>query len=441
MNSFLRTITNRRRRIEVLLAVAALLCFSSSELFADDVPLGDPTTPVTLPAPSSDAYGVSVAFGPSNGLMYVWDGSQVLKQTAFNSTSYTSIATVNTSGSDAGPIAFSSDASTILLGNGAGGTNPDGNSGLIFSVPATGGTASLPVGAIDFHNAFLAAPISGSNSKFFVDTGNAFFSGSTVSIFDSGNGSNSLVIDKIPGASTSMAIDSSGRLYVGVGFGDEVGELRRFSVTNLVNAYNTHTPLDWTSGELFNSSPNNSGAGMFFDAAGRLFVGGSEGVTVFTKHGNSRVFDNSGYTTVTYDLLDDRVLVTGFGNEQGIYDASSFVVPQWQPGDFNLDGHVDARDIQAMQAALVNLNGYQHGGNSLDVTLNNTDLLGIGDLNDDGQITITDLQSLLNLLNSGGGSLAVPEPNTWLLAICAAAAGCWLVRRCDGQRSRAVAAV
>ncbi len=195
--------------------------------------------------------------------MYVWDGSHVLKQTAFNSTSYTSIATVNTSGSDAGPIAFSSDASTILLGNGAGGTNPDGNAGLIFSVQSTGGAASSPVGTIEFHNSFLAAPISGSNSKFFVDTGNAFFSGSTVSVFDSSTGSNSLVIYNIPGASTSMAIDSSGHLYVGVGFGDEVGELRRFSVTNLVSAYNTHTPIDWTSGELFNSNPNNSGEACF----------------------------------------------------------------------------------------------------------------------------------------------------------------------------------
>jgi hypothetical protein len=440
MNPFFPTINTRRRRITVLLAIAASLCFSSTKLLADDVPLGDPTTPVTLPAPSSDAYGISVAFGPSNGLMYVWDGSHVLKQTAFNSTSYTSIATVNTSGSDAGPIAFSSDASTILLGNGAGGTNPDGNTGLIFSVPSTGGTASSPVGSIDFHNAFLAAPISGSNSKFFVDTGNEFFSGSTVSVFDSSNGSNSLIINNIPGASTSMAMDSSGRLYVGVGFGDEVGELRRFSMTNLVNAYNTHTPVDWTSGELFNSSPNNSGAGMFFDAAGRLFVGWSDGVTVFTTHGNSRVFDNEGYTTVTYDPLDDRVLVTGFGNEQGIYNASSFVVPQWQPGDFNLDGHVDARDIQSMESALTNLNGYQHGGNSLDVTLNNTDLLGIGDLNGDGQITNADLQFLLNSLKSGGGSFAVPEPSSWLLAISAAAAGCWLRRR-DGQRSRAVAVV
>ncbi len=179
---------------------------------------------------------------------------------------------------------------------------------------------------------------------------------------------------------------------------------------------------------------------MFFDAAGRLFVGGSDGVTVFTTHGNSRVFDNSGYTTVTYDPLDDRVLVTGFGNEQGIYNASSFVVPQWQPGDFNLDGHVDARDIQSMESALTNLNGYQHGGNSLDVTLNNTDLFGIGDLNGDGQITNADLQFLLNSLRNGGGSTSVPEPSSWLLAICAAVAGFWFHRR-DGQRSRAVAVV
>ncbi|HZZ30196.1 MAG TPA: hypothetical protein VFE46_19515 [Pirellulales bacterium] len=390
------------------------------------VSLGDPTTPVNLPLNSSDAYGVSVAFGPLDGLMYVWDGASVLKQDGFNSDSYTSIGSVNTSGSDAGPITFSTDFSQILLGNGAGGTNPDGNAGNIFAMSAAGENATSPVGNIPFHASFLAAPFSGSNSKYFIDSGtDAFGSGSNVSVFDSTAGASVpaiSVINGIPGASTSMTMDSSGRLYVGVGFGPDAGQIRRFSLSDLQNAYNTNTALEWSSGQLFNAKDNNGGAGMFFDARGYLFVGGIQGVTVFDLQGNSEVYSNDGYTSVVYDKANDRFLASGFGDEQGIYSASAFNVHL--PGDFNLDGHVDASDVVAMLAALVNLNAYQNGGNSQNATLNTRDMLSIGDLNDDGTVNNADLQGLLNLLLSGGGSVnSVPEPAAWVLAIGAVGCG------------------
>ena len=90
----------------------------------------------------------------------------------------------------------------------------------------------------------------------------------------------------------------------------------------------TATPLDWTSGEIFNSVDNNSGAGMFFDARGLLFVGGPLGVTVFDSNGNFRIYDNGGFTSVDYDPFGDRVFVRGSGNEQGIYPAETFLVPE-----------------------------------------------------------------------------------------------------------------
>ncbi|HZZ29258.1 MAG TPA: neprosin family prolyl endopeptidase [Pirellulales bacterium] len=95
------------------------------------------------------------------------------------------------------------------------------------------------------------------------------------------------------------------------------------------------------------------------------------------------------------------------------------------PGDFNRNGHVDASDILAAEKALTDLNGYetQYG-----VTTPNLQL--IGDLNSDGKVTNADLQGLLNLLLSGGGSAStVPEPNAAVLAGIAAAVALLARRR------------
>ncbi len=83
-------------------------------------------------------------------------------------------------------------------------------------------------------------------------------------------------------------------------------------------------------------------------------------------------------------------------------------------GDFNDDGHVDAADILAMEQALADTSAYEAAHNHL----TDAQLLAIGDLNGDHSFTNADLQSLLNLLKSGGGSSnLVPEPSTFVLAI------------------------
>jgi hypothetical protein len=285
---------------------------------------------VILPLPSANSFDVAVAFGPNDGLLYVWNGANVFKQNAIDSNGFASISAIGpvTQSADPGPIAFSRNAAAILVGNGSGGFSPAGNANLVFGIPSAGGDNTTPIATVDFHYSFLAAPLGASNDKFFVNQGEATFTTSSVSVFDQLSGTNISVVQNIPGASTFMAIDGSGRLYVGVGFGPDRGELRRFSNSSLGTAYSSAIPLDWSSGELFNDLDNNSGAGMFFDARGFLFVGGPSGVTVFDPSGNFRLYENGGFTTVDYDPFGDRLFVRGFGNEQGIYDAAMLLVPE-----------------------------------------------------------------------------------------------------------------
>ena len=86
--------------------------------------------------------------------------------------------------------------------------------------------------------------------------------------------------------------------------------------------------------------------------------------------------------------------------------SASYVNPKIL-GDFNLDGKLSASDVPAMLAALSDVNHFK-----LQNGLSDADFLAISDLNHDFKATNADLQSLLDLLKSGGGSVAaVPEPS------------------------------
>ena len=76
----------------------------------------------------------------------------------------------------------------------------------------------------------------------------------------------------------------------------------------------------------------------------------------------------------------------------------SLTIPQLV-GDWNLDGHVNMLDVLAMERALVDLNGFMSTNG-----LTSAQLVALGDVNGDHQVTNADLQALLNLLRGGGGS-------------------------------------
>jgi hypothetical protein len=98
-------------------------------------------------------------------------------------------------------------------------------------------------------------------------------------------------------------------------------------------------------------------------------------------------------------------------------------------GDWDLNGSVTTADLPAMLTALTDLNVYKSSH-----SLSNDDLLNIGDVNQSGTITNTDIQAELNLIAGvpGAGSVAgVPEPASVLLIGIGAAI-------CFGRRCRSI---
>jgi hypothetical protein len=294
-----------------------------------DLPV--PVATLTLPPPgNSNAFDISARYD-SAGLLYVWDGLNLWKQYSLNSSLTLLASNLGSGSADAGPINFSNDGSTLYFGNGAGGMLSGASNGLIYSFNLASSSSQL-VSTVKDHLDFIPLPalssLSSSSSKLLVNSA-VGWTGSQVSIASVTSSSNTPVISNIPGAATSLAFDSSNNLYVGVGYGADRGDIRKFSWSSLQAAYLADSPIDWTLGTLLNpsSSNNNSGAGMFFDSRGYLFVGGNEGLTVFGPDGIGVSYDlGPGYSRLVYNAAADQFLVLSYSSNNGaVYNASAFV--------------------------------------------------------------------------------------------------------------------
>ena len=125
-----------------------------------------------------------------------------------------------------------------------------------------------------------------------------------------------------------------------------------------------------------------------------------------------------------------------YSNGAYYFDNFRFTTPVTiLKGDLNFDGHVNAKDIAAMELALTNTNGYlstdfgsgtpsSHG-----VTAGN--IGNYADVSGSGLFNNSDLQQLLTYLKNGNGSvLSVPEPASLVLLGLAVPAIAWIgIRR------------
>ena len=155
-------------------------------------------------------------------------------------------------------------------------------------------------------------------------------------------------------------------------------------------------------------------------ATGRLFY-------MDTTTGVINEFHYQGSVTPTSNLY-------GFGQDTNgelyaLFSNGNILAIVPSPGDFNRDGHVNAADILIAEQALTNTSGYQSAHGLTDPT----QFLKVADVNSDGKFTNGDLQALLNLLKSGGGSTdPVPEPSTFMLALLAFGMWWCRFRDCSG---------
>ncbi len=163
--------------------------------------------------------------------------------------------------------------------------------------------------------------------------------------------------------------------------------------------------------------------GSLYDAivsSGAAALGGTLNVSLFNGYKPA--------TGATFNVLDSashagafsNVLLPDLGGAHCVGIVRSFtttgtltVTATYYAGDFNRDGHVDAADILVGEKALTDLTGYE---SQYGVTTGTLSL--IDDINGDGKFTAADLQDLLILLKTGGGSGdPVPEPTTLALLV------------------------
>jgi len=113
-------------------------------------------------------------------------------------------------------------------------------------------------------------------------------------------------------------------------------------------------------------------------------------------------------TSLTSDPTQS--IVSGLGNSfSASVAARSIAVYELTPlltGDFNLDGHFDASDINAMEKALTDPITFESTNG-----LSPANLVALGDVNHDGVFNNADIQASLSDLIAGDGSTqSVPEP-------------------------------
>jgi len=321
-----------RFRVHTLLWMAAVLAICG--IGRAQSPVG---TVSNIPVPNSNAFSTSLRYDAS-GDLYAWDGFSVWKQ-ANGTSPFVNIGSVASGNSaDAGPIAFSQDGQTLLLSNGGGGALGGAYNGGFWTMPAAGGSALQVAGSgVLFTGDAVALPsatsIPGSGTKYLVYAGNSSFNGSSLSIYDASTGTNKVVIDNGPGATTSIAVNpKNNSVYLDVGYGADAGKIYSFSLSQIDSAYSSGTPFDFLSGgTLFNPAATGSqtGAGMFFDNNGYLFSGG-DGITVFRPNGTICYDQTAGaadgyYDALVYDPANNDVLKVPYGSSTGnLYNAASF---------------------------------------------------------------------------------------------------------------------
>jgi hypothetical protein len=109
---------------------------------------------------------------------------------------------------------------------------------------------------------------------------------------------------------------------------DHRGEIRSFTIGVLDGAFNSATPIPFSSGTLLNAASNNGGNGFFVSQAGYVFVGaGNEGGLITISPTGDVTSYNLGMAspTLRYNPANDQFAAISFDGATSVFDAASFV--------------------------------------------------------------------------------------------------------------------
>lgn len=222
-----------------------------------------------FPSAAPSAFGVTAAALP-DGRFLVWNGDTVFVQFAPNADSFQPIATGYIG--DPSFVAIAPDGQEAILGAGFSGDLYR----LNLNNPQDFAPSAVVANAPHFAGVYLTQDL------LLVDAGKPAFAGSELAIVDlssakrgavvsvlaiPGVENKDLIVDKPPFTySAVLGVDEAeGLVYAMSTFGVP-SELRAFAIADILNAYNTSTPLDWTTD------------GVLIGAAGQFHEGGVAGV-------------------------------------------------------------------------------------------------------------------------------------------------------------------
>ncbi|MBX7256648.1 MAG: hypothetical protein K1Y02_09830 [Candidatus Hydrogenedentes bacterium] len=215
-----------------------------------------------FPTPAAGAFNVVVA-PMQDGRLLVWNGGDVFEQAGVNVDYFTQVASGYPG--DASFLAITPDGSRAALGAGYSGAITV----VALNAPGT------PVASINTVNNYSGVWISNTqlliNRALYVGPGPYDYDLPELVLVDfSGTPTFKVVVEDVGTYSAAIAVDAALQyIYTADGW---TGETRRFAVANLINAFNTNTPLTWTSGALIGTY--NSGGPAGVDNDGNLIIGG-----------------------------------------------------------------------------------------------------------------------------------------------------------------------
>ncbi|MCX8065360.1 MAG: hypothetical protein N3G21_09350 [Candidatus Hydrogenedentes bacterium] len=289
----------------------------------------------TLPQPAPGSYFITSA-PLEDGTYIVWNGDDIYKQVSMNTDEFVKIA----EGYQGDPafIAVSPNGEIAILGQGYLGNLYR----LDLQNPQDFDPSCIVGNLSHFYGAFL------NENLLILDVGKPDFSGSEIHVLSISGGKSiskpvlsrifmkpkEMIIDKPPYAySASVAVDiSRGWVYIMDG---NARELRKFSIEDIINAYNSNETLNWeddgiligTAGRYFSggvSGITNDGLLIIGGSEGFMMPGGIQEVNPLTGE-ILKVWDpagNQGYYSAFYNIVGDSIL--GIVSNQGYLILRSY---------------------------------------------------------------------------------------------------------------------